>query len=350
MANRTATGLLMAAAGVGTLLAARSALRREYDLRGKVVLLTGGSRGLGLVLARRLADRGARLAICARDTDALERAEVELRQRGAEVLALPCDLTDRAQIDAFVAETVERFGHVDVLVNNAGTIQVGPMEVMLPEDYEVAMRTHFWAPLFTTLAVLPGMRERQEGRIVNISSIGGKVAVPHLLPYTASKFALTGLSEGLRSELAKDNILVTTVCPGLMRTGSPRNARFKGQHREEYAWFAISDSLPAASTGAERAAARIVRALCRGEAEVVVGLPAQLAVVFHGLLPGLTADLLGAVNTYLLPEPGGIGVWSARGSDSESALAPSPLTSLTDRAAARNNELDRGPVSAVHPR
>lgn len=98
------------------------------------------------------------------------------------------------------------------------------------------------------------MRRQRGGRIVNVSSVGGKIGVPHLLPYTASKFALTGLSEGLRVELKRERILVTTVCPGLMRTGSPRNALFRGKHKREYAWFAIADSLPLLSISAESAA------------------------------------------------------------------------------------------------
>ena len=233
----------------------------------------------------------------------------------------------------------EHFGAIDVLVNNAGVIQVGPMEVMTLEDYEQAMKTHFWGPLYTTLAVLPEMREREDGRIVNITSIGGKISVPHLLPYSASKFALVGFSEGLRAELKKDGIVVTTVCPGLMRTGSPRNATFKGQHRAEYAWFSISDSLPVSSMSAERAARQIVEACKRGDAEVVLSIQAKMAVLFHGLFPGLTADLLGFVNR-LLPAPGGIGTRRAKGKESESDLSPSWLTTLSEQAAARNNEIN----------
>src|SRR5205085_11782954 len=138
---------------------------------------------------------------------------------------------------------------------------------------EEVMKVHFWAPLHTTLAALPEMRQRRDGRIVNISSIGGKVSVPHLLPYSASKFALTGWSEGLRSELLKDGIYVTTVCPGLMRTGSPRNALFKGKNEAEYAWFSISDALPIVSMSAKRAAQQIVDAAARGAAEVVLSRP-----------------------------------------------------------------------------
>jgi short-subunit dehydrogenase len=338
--EREQNALLLAAAGAGALVAARALYRRlsEYDLRGKTALVTGGSRGLGLVLARQLASEGARVAICARDREELERAVADLRQRGAEVFALPCDVTDRRQVKELIEVVTDRYGGVDVLINNAGVIQVGPLEVMTLEDFEQAMAVHFWGPLYTMLAVLPQMRERRDGRIVNISSIGGRIAVPHLVPYSASKFALAGLSEGMRAELMKDNVAVTTVIPGLMRTGSPRNATFKGQHRSEYAWFSISDSLPVTSIQAERAARQIISASKRGQAELIITTQAQLAVKFHTLFPEATADILALVNR-LLPGPGGIGRRRARGKDSESPLAPSLLTVLSERAAARNNEV-----------
>jgi NAD(P)-dependent dehydrogenase (short-subunit alcohol dehydrogenase family) len=340
MGEQNNSNALLLAAGVGALLAMRAVVRKwtEYDLKGKSVLITGGSRGLGLVMAREFAREGARLAICARDGAELERARADVSKQGARVLAVPCDVTDRAQVNEMMSVVRDRYGRIDVLVNNAGVIQVGPVEVMTLEDYEEAMRVHFWAPLYTTLAVLPEMRRRREGRIVNISSIGGKISVPHLVPYSASKFALVGLSEGLRAELRKDGVVVTTVCPGLMRTGSPRNATFKGQHRAEYAWFSISDALPVTAMMAERAARQIIDACKRGDAEVVLSIQAQLAVKFHGLFPGLTADLLGLINR-LLPGPGGIGRKRAKGKDSQSELSPSWLTVLNEKAARRNNEV-----------
>ena len=340
MKEKNREALMLAAAGAGALLMARAAVRRwrEYDFRGKTVLVTGGSRGLGLVLARELAREGARLAICARDPEELERARTDLARRGAQVFAYPCDVTDRSQVAELVNLTRDRLGPVDVLVNNAGVIQVGPVEVMTLADYEEAMKIHFWGPLYATLAVLPEMRRRRAGRIVNITSIGGKIGVPHLVPYSASKFALVGLSEGLRAELAKDGVVVTTVCPGLMRTGSPRNATFKGRHREEYAWFTISDSLPVTSMQAERAARQIIAACRRGEAEVILTTQAVLAIKFHQLFPELSADLRAFANS-LLPGPGGIGTRRAKGKDSQSPLAPSLLTALTERAAERNNEV-----------
>jgi NAD(P)-dependent dehydrogenase (short-subunit alcohol dehydrogenase family) len=338
--RNTATALVAVAAGAGALLALRATLwrRRAYDFRDKVVLITGGSRGLGLELSRELAAKGAKLAICARDPGELRRAKDELEASGARVFTHQCDVTDKADVDTLVATVAAHLGPVDVLVNNAGVIEVGPLESMTLGDFEETMKTHFWGPLYATMAVLPRMRARRSGRIVNISSIGGKIGVPHLVPYCASKFALAGLSEGLRAELVKENVYVTAVYPGLMRTGSPRNATFKGQHRAEYAWFSISDALPVTAMSSKRAARQIVSAAGRGEAEVILSVQARAAIAFKHLCPELAADLAAVANA-LLPAPGGIGTGRALGKDSESKLSPSPLTVLGERAALRNNEV-----------
>jgi short-subunit dehydrogenase len=131
------------------------------------------------------------------------------------------------------------------------------------------------------------MRQRQHGRIVNISSIGGKVVSPHMVAYCASKFALTGLSEAMRTELAKDGITVTTVCPGFIRTGVVDHVIVKGQHRKEFAWFSISDSLPLISTSAENVARQTIAAARRGDAELIVPLPFWLSAKLYALFPGL---------------------------------------------------------------
>jgi short-subunit dehydrogenase len=320
-------------------MAARSAARqkRRYDFRGRTVLITGGSRGLGLVLARHFAQAGADLALTARDPDELVRARADLKDYGVDILTFPCDITDQAQVQSLVNTVRQYFGKIDVLVNNAGVIQVGPMETMTLDDYKEEMEVHFWGPLYVTLAVIPEMQQRQSGRIVNISSIGGKISVPHLLPYSASKFALVGLSEGMRGELMKDNVYVTTVCPGLMRTGSHVNAQFKGQNRLEYTLFSLSNAMPFSSIDADAAAAQIVKACRYGDPELVISIPAQIAATFHALFPGVTSDLLGLYNRFL-PGPGGIGEERASGQESQTALSPSPLTSLSDQAVIPNNE------------
>ena len=329
---------LTALAGGAVLLKSAVSSLFEYDLKNKTVLITGGSRGLGLVMAREFARHGSRIVICARDEEELERARIDLEKFGVEVMVVRCDVRNRQEVNDMVAAVSQYFGNIDVLVNNAGVIQVGPLEVMTEKDFEEAMQAHFWAPLHTIMAVLPSMRQKKAGRIVNITSIGGKVAVPHLVPYSASKFALVGLSKGLRAELMKDGISVTTVCPGLMRTGSPRNADFKGQHRFEYAWFSISDSLPLLSVSAENAARQVVRASKRGQAELVISIPAKIAVLFESLFPEAMYQILGIVNQ-ILPEPGGVGTQTMKGKESTSAWSPSWLTTLNEEAAVRNNEV-----------
>ena len=317
----------------------RSALRnrRTIALAGKVVVITGGSRGLGLVLARALIERGARVAICARDADELARAHRDLEERGGEVFSAPCNVTDRNDVMRFIASVEDDFGPIEVLVNNAGIIQVGPLELMTGDDFEHAISVNVYGPLHTTLAVLPAMRRRKAGRIVNIASIGGAVAMPHLAPYSTSKFALVGLSEAMRAELIKDGIYVTTVCPGLIRTGSPRRAFFKGNHQAEHAWFAIGDSLPLTSISAEAAAAQIIRGFARGDAEVTISLQAKLARLIHGIAPGLVQEVLGVV-ALILPGPTASRA-TVEGKDAESAFAPSVWTRLSDDAARRNNEI-----------
>jgi NAD(P)-dependent dehydrogenase (short-subunit alcohol dehydrogenase family) len=337
--RQTPPWLLPALAVAGGAVLLRYATRRPtYSFTDKVVVITGGARGLGLVIARKLAKEGAKLVICSRNNEQLQRAAVELRSRGAAVMPICCDVSQQVEVDQMVQHVLGVWGRVDVLINDAGQIQVGPQETMDLHDYRAAMDVHFWGPLYLINAVLPIMRRRQVGRIVNISSIGGRISVPHLLPYSASKFALVGLSEGMRAELAKDGILVTTVSPGLMRTGSPRNAIFKGRHRAEFTWFSIGDALPFLSMSADRAADQIIDACRNGTSAITLSLPARAAHLFHGIFPGLTADIMAVVNR-VLPPPGGIGHKHARGADSHSKLAPSLLTALSDTAARRNNEL-----------
>jgi NAD(P)-dependent dehydrogenase (short-subunit alcohol dehydrogenase family) len=327
------------AVGLGSLGAAQVLRRRNrMDFQDRTVVITGGSRGLGLVLAREFAVEGARLAILARDRAELERAEKHIASRGAQVLALPCDVRDQRQAQGAITRVVDHYGRIDVLVNNAGVIQVGPVEHMSIEDFEEAMAVHMWGPLYTMLAAIPSMRRQGGGRIVNIASIGGKIAVPHLLPYSASKFALVGLSDGMRAELAKDGIRITTVCPGLMRTGSPPNALFKGRHRDEFTWFVLGDSLPLASIDARRAARQIINACRYGDPELTITTQARAAVALSALFPGPMARAL-EISHRLLPGPAADGGDQLKtGWESQSPVARSVLTRWTYQAAARNNE------------
>lgn len=328
-----------ALAGVGVALAAKAAWDglTLADLRGQTVLITGASRGLGLALAREFARQGCRIAICARDTDELERAAQMLRNQGAEVFAVVCDVAVHDDVQRMVRRTMEGFGQIDILVNNAGVIQVGPLATQTLKDFQEAMDVMFWGQVYTTLEVLPHMIRRRAGRIANITSIGGKVAIPHLVPYSSAKFAAVGFSEGITAELAKDGISVTTVVPGLMRTGSHENAWFKGDHRKEYAWFSLAASSPVTAMSAERAARSIVAAVRRGSAEVTLGVPARMLALAHGVAPGTTARTLGLANRFM-PGTHATGQERHLGADSKSAVSESPMTALGRRAAEKWNQ------------
>jgi NAD(P)-dependent dehydrogenase (short-subunit alcohol dehydrogenase family) len=266
------------------------------------------------------------------------RALQELRSKGYDAHAFRCDVTEPADARRFINGVIDRWRAIDVLINNAGIIQTGPQQNMLMSDYRDAMNTHFWAPLHLIDAVLPSMRRRGQGRIVNIASIGGELSVAHLLPYCASKFALVGLSQGLSAELASQGIYVTTVCPGLMRTGSPRNALFKGQHRKEYAWFSIGASLPGLTVSSQKAARQIVRACRQGSPYLGISLATKVATRANAIFPSLFTRTMRVVND-LLPDPSPVGNRSYLGKESFSAWSPSTLTTLNERVAVANNEV-----------
>lgn len=330
---------VLTAAAIGTALAMRAARQRTpYSFKGKSVLITGGSRGLGLIMARMLSDAGARLTILARDQAELDRAEQDLASRGAEVHALRGDVGRREEAEDAVRSAVERYGSIDVLINNAGIIQVGPVDHMKLEDFEKAMAVHMWGPLYMMLAAIPYMREQGGGRIVNISSIGGKIAVPHLLPYSASKFALVGLSDGMRAELSRHRIHVTTVAPGLMRTGSPPNALFKGNREPEFAWFLMLGSLPLTSIDAKRAAQQIIEACRNGDPELTISIQARMAILASTLFPGLFARGMQIYNRFLPGATGPSGDESKTGWESQSSVSRLSLAQPTYEAAAENNE------------
>jgi short-subunit dehydrogenase len=283
----------------------RAIRTQRFSLKNKVALITGGSRGLGLVLARQICAQGGKVALLARDNDELIRAKTELAGRGSKVFTVQCDLLDSAQIHSAIRQTIDRFGKIDILINNAGIIEVGPLQHMRREDFERSMAVHFWAPYELTSEVASEMRTWGGGRIVNISSIGGKIAVPHMAPYTVSKFALAGFSDAIRSELARDKIYVTTVTPGLMRTGSEGHAKFKGDHSAEFHAFTGANRLPFASMSAERAAKKILAACARGQSALAIPFAARVLIVAHALFPNFAGQIMKIVNKRLpLPVAG----------------------------------------------
>jgi short-subunit dehydrogenase len=335
--RRTAFWFAAGFAGAAAWGAARRLAR--VSLEGKIALVTGGSRGLGLVLARDLGLKGMRIVICARDEEELERARATLAAEGIQATALPGDVADEECMAGLIADVEENVGPIDVLVNNAGIMQVGPAETMRPDDYRRAMDVMFWGALYTSEAVLPRMRARRRGTIVNVTSIGAAVGIPHLAPYVAAKFALRGWSEALSAESSRHGVTVVTVVPGFMRTGSFGHALVKGKRYSEASLFALAASLPLLTSSAERAGRRIVRAIEHGERFVVIGAPAKLLRVAHALFPAAIVRGFGVVNR-LLPraDEGERDEIALPGELFRRGLARSVLTTLGDRAARRYNE------------
>ena len=314
---RSLNPFFLAGLGVGAAtaaLAATRALRSAPPPNGAVVVVTGGSRGLGLAIASRFARRPVRLVLAARNRGELEQAQQQLLDRHPHLhpddfYLVAADLSQREECQRLIAETLARFGRIDVLVNNAGIISVGPMESIPLEEYERTMAINFFGAMHTTLAALPHIRRQSplngwstRGAVVNISSIGGKVAVPHMLPYSAAKFALVGFSHGLHAELHRKGIRVTTVCPGLMRTGGEDHADFYGNKEAEERWFKFCAKTPGLSTTPEHAANRIYRAVELGLPEIVITPQAWIGARIAGLCPDTVQCATALVDRFILPD------------------------------------------------
>lgn len=333
----TALGVSLAAVYGGFRILAKNSRRARLDFRDAVVLITGGSRGLGLTMAKDFGSRGARLALCARDTAELEEARNMLEKEGITANVFVCDITKKSEIDSLVEQVVAHFGRIDVLVNNAGLIKVTPLENLEVSDFDDAMNLMFWAPFHLTMAVLPHMRKLGSGNIINIASIGGRVSVPHLLPYCCAKFALVGFSNGLAAELQRHNINVLTVCPGLMRTGSYLHAEFKGKVENEFGWFSLLGNLPGFSVAAEYAARQIREAAEARQHNCTISLPAKILVGAEALMPELTYAVMGVVSS-ILPGPGTDSSVPGESINSKFGGAFQALTALGRQAARRWNQ------------
>ena len=298
---------------------------------GDVAIITGGSRGLGLALAHRFGRGGLKLVLAARKQEELEKARQDLITSGDvenedDILLVVCDITDYNQTAGLVDSAIRTFGRVDCLINNAGIIEVGPVENQSLETYERTMQTNFFGALHTIYAAMPHMLERGRGSIVNIASVGGKIPVPHMLPYVAAKFALTGFSEGLHAELRHKGIRVTTVCPGLLRSGGEAHADFVGNIEAEKEWFNLGAKTPIVAADVHHAANRIYNAVQAGRVEMVISPQAWLAARAFGLAPITSQWIASLANQYILPAPlpGGPKVPEHHHHDEPEVIDPSP--------------------------
>ncbi len=323
-----------------------------------VALVAGASRGLGLAIARDLVSRGWRVHICGRDPESLHRAGTSLGGPGS-LAGHVADVRDAAAVDRLVGDVVAAEGRIDVALHVAGVIQVVPLDGVTRGHVREAVDTMLWGPVHLSLAVIPEMRAAGHGHIGIVSSVGGLVAVPRLLPYCVAKFGAVGLAEGLAAELSGSGVTVTSVTPWLMRTGGHEHARFAGEVQADFAWFGPGASLPAISVPVQRAARRIVDGVLAGRPCVSASVLTSVARRVHGLAPATTVRLLG-LGARLLPggepardwrredAPSVPGMDAARRSTSRTLEV---LTGLGRRAAAKNNEYpgDAGRGAAPHP-
>ncbi len=265
----------------------------------KVVLITGGSKGLGYTLAKHLIQEQARLILWARSQEELKRAQAELHELGGHADIQVCDVCKMEEVKAQIHNIIALYGHLDIVINCAGIMIVGPMESYSRQEYKTAMDVMYWGIVNTTLAALPHMKEMKNGQIVNITSVGGMVSIPHMLPYTASKFAAVGFSLGAAAELRKENIFVTTVVPGLMRTGSYINAFFQENNKSEFKLFSLMSTAPLLTMSSDKAARLTLQAMKKKKVLKVLGMPAKALIGLQHLMPETTVMFFNLVSRFL---------------------------------------------------
>jgi len=248
------------------------------EMNGKVVVVTGASMGIGEAIAKIFADRGASVVLLARDVARAENARSRIGHL-ERTLAMGCDVRRREEIDAVVAMTIQRFGPIDVWVNNAGIgirDRVADMDIA---DCRDLFETNFFGAIAGLQAAVAAMRKTGGGTVINISSVAGHVSVPNMAPYSASKFALNAIGKGARLELQRDNINVLTVCPGYVQTD------FGAHMVADHGGSVRGQSVKGVS--AERVARATYNGYVRRKREVIVPWTMIPVVKLYQLFPGL---------------------------------------------------------------
>lgn len=259
------------------------------ELRGRNAILTGASRGLGVHIARALAQEGINLVLAARSANALEEVCEEIRSLGVKAIALPTDLADAAQVEALAVEAEHALGDVNILVNNAGVEHAVPFEAYPLEKLTTAVEVNLLAAMRLTRAVLPGMLARGRGHIVNMASLAGKMGLPGLTPYAATKAGLIMFTHSLRAELVDEPVGASVICPGFVAEAGmyARRAKSRG----------AAPKLLAPTTP-EKVVDAVIAALEQDAAERIVNpLPMRPLITLHEVMPGIAPYVHKAIGT-----------------------------------------------------
>jgi short-subunit dehydrogenase len=249
------------------------------QLVGRTAIITGASRGIGIYIARALAQQRMNLVLAARSEADLEKVAVEMRALGARVLAVRCDVANAADRAELIRRAEAEFGEIDVLVNNAGIEITFPYDKQAPEEIEQVIAVNLTAPMLLTRAVLPGMVARKRGHIVNIASLAGKVGVPYGLPYASTKAGLIHFTESLRSEFRGTGVSGSVVCPGFVSE--------VGMYDDMTKVADVKASRLVGTSTPTKVAAAVVKCIKRDRPEAIVNPgPMRLASAFAELAPG----------------------------------------------------------------
>jgi NAD(P)-dependent dehydrogenase (short-subunit alcohol dehydrogenase family) len=256
----------------------------ELGLKGKVAVVTGGTEGIGRATAMRLAQEGAKVAICARGQDKLDRTAAELKQAGADVLAVSADMSKAADIDRFMKSVVERFGRVDILVNNAGTSARGKFLEIEDKTWSSDIELKVFGAIRCTRLAVPHMKKNGGGRIVNITISGAKQPGAESYPTSVSRAAGLAITKALSKEFARDNILVNTVCIGKIKSGQhERRYTKEGRNADDY-YKEVSKDIPLGRVGEAEEVADVITFLVSDAASYVTGTSVNLDGGISGTL------------------------------------------------------------------
>ncbi len=255
------------------------------DLRGANAIVTGASRGLGVVIADALADEGVNLVLAARSAEGLEKVRGDVAAKGVKVVSIPTDVTDRAQLEALVSGSEAELGPIDILVNNAGILTAHPYQSYPPEEIEQLIQVNLTAPMLLTRLVLPQMIDRNRGHIVQLASLAGKGGFPCEAPYAATKAALIMLTHVLRAELAETNVGCSVVCPGFVAD--------EGMYADMRRDTGVQASRLLGVSKPEKVAEAVVKAIKRNSSELIVNpTPMRPVIVAEQMFPDIAPRVM----------------------------------------------------------